>query len=163
MNIPQSTPDRFAPAQRLLHWAVVILLLLQYVVFESMGRAFRTLMESGTATYGTTQIAHIGIGIAVLVLALVRVALRLRDGVPPPPTGEPDLFVRLSKLTHLALYALLFLIPLAGLVAWFGQVRMAAEAHEVMASALQALVLLHVGAVLVHQFYWKTNLIRRMI
>ncbi|MBF9056795.1 hypothetical protein HKCCA1065_09330 [Rhodobacterales bacterium HKCCA1065] len=34
--------------------------------------------------------------------------------------------------------------------------------HEVLKSLLMLLVLVHVGAVLVHQFVWKTNIMQRM-
>lgn len=148
--------------QKRLHWAVVILLALQYFVFDAMGRLFHTLMDTGTAPWTTTSIAHLLIGIAVLAMALARLGLRARHGAPAAPAEEPAPLRTASKLAHWSIYALLLLIPVSGLVAWFGQAGTAAEAHEVLTSVLMWLVVLHLAAVAVHQFWWKTDLIRRM-
>jgi cytochrome b561 len=154
--------ERYSAGQRHLHWAVVVLLALQYFVFDRMGGAFRQVMETGSGSYGVTQIAHIAIGILVLLMALVRLLLRRRDGAPAAPEAEPKPFVLLAKLAHGALYLLLLALPLTGLIAWFGAMGSVAEVHEILTTALQFLVVLHIAAVLVHQFVWKTNLIRRM-
>ncbi len=152
----------FTALQKSLHWAVVLLLVLQYFLFDAMGRLFHTLMDTGAMPWTVTSVAHVVIGSAVLLLALARIVLRLRDGVPPPPMAEPAPFRTLSKLAHWAIYALLILIPLSGLVAWFGQVGAAAGAHETMTTLLQIIVVLHIAAVIVHQVWWKTNLLSRM-
>ena len=163
MTAPDPAGTTGYPArQKVLHWAVVLLLAAQYFVFDAMGRLFHGLMDTGTIPWTVTSVAHVAIGSAVLGLALVRIVLRLRDGVPPPPDAEPERFRRLSKLGHGAIYVLLILIPVSGLAAWFGQAAAAAEAHEVMTTLLQIVVILHVASVLVHQFWWKTGLLSRM-
>ena len=53
-------------------------------------------------------------------------------------------------------------LPITGMLAWGGQIKASAEVHEVLKSLLMLLVLVHVGAVLVHQFVWKTNIMQRM-
>ena len=155
-------PAAYTGLQKHLHWAVVLLLLLQYVLFDGMGRPFHQLMD-GAAAYSTTVIAHIAIGVAVLLLALWRLALRARHGAPAAPAGEPRLFAQVSKVAHGLLYVFLIGLPVIGLVAWFGKLGAAAEAHEIGTTVLMWLALLHVAAVVVHQFWWKTNLLRRMV
>ena len=66
-------------------------------------------------------------------------------------------------MAHGLLYVLLIGLPVIGLVAWFGKLGAAAEAHEIGTTVLMWLALLHVAAVVVHQFWWKTNLLRRMV
>ena len=154
--------DSYTHVQKALHWAVVVMLALQYFVFDAMGRAFHTLMESGEATYTTTTTVHLILGVLVLVLTLWRLVLRATHGAPEAPEAEPELFRKLSKLAHLGIYGLLLLLPLLGLIAWFGAVGAAGAAHEILTNLLMALVIAHVGAVVVHQFYWKTNLLARM-
>ncbi|WP_370271599.1 cytochrome b [Pseudooceanicola nitratireducens] len=155
-------PEGYSRLQKILHWAVVGLLLLQYFVFDRMGRMFHTLMDSGVTTWTVTSVAHVVIGVAVLLLVIARLGLRARHGVPDAPQEEPEPFRIAATLAHWGIYGLLVLIPLTGLAAWFGRVGPAAGGHELMTTALYWLVVAHVGAVLVHQFWWKTNLIKRM-
>lgn len=163
MSGQTSPATNYSTAQKALHWVVVVLLLLQYFVFDGMGRPFRDMMQTGFPVWTTTSIAHLAIGLTVLVLAIGRIALRLRHGAPAAPAAEPELFRKLSKIAHGAIYGLLLLLPVSGMVAWFGQQRNAAETHEIFTSALMVLVVVHVVGVAVHQFYWKTGLMRRMI
>jgi len=107
--------------------------------------------------------AHIAGGIAILALALWRVALRRSRGAPPPPEGEHSLTGRIATLSHWALYALILLLPVGGLVAWFGGVELAGEGHEVMSNLLLFVVAVHVAAALWHQFWLKDHLLRRMM
>ncbi|MWB76835.1 hypothetical protein GLS40_02215 [Pseudooceanicola sp. 216_PA32_1] len=153
----------YTPWQKRLHWAVVVLLALQYLVFDGMGRMFHTLMDTGMATYNTVSVMHIAIGVTVLALAAGRLILRVRHGAPAAPAEEPAQFRLVSKLAHWALYLLLVMIPVSGLVAWFVHAAAAAEAHEVMTTILMWLVFLHIAAVAVHQLWWKSGLLHRMI
>lgn len=159
--VDHHSPNSFTHLQKMLHWAVV-LLLLQYLFFDGMGRPFHQLRDTGVATYSTTVIFHIVIGVSVLVLALWRIALRLRLGAPPPPAQEPGWAQTAGKITHVLLYLMLVGLPLGGLMAWFTASETLADMHAAGTNILLALIVLHVGAVLVHQFYWKTDLLRRM-
>lgn len=152
----------FSPMQKRLHWIVVALLVLQYFVFDGMGRPFRQLMETGPS-YSLTVIAHIAIGLTVLVLALWRLELRLMVGAPQPPETEPELARLASKVVHGGIYLLLIALPLSGMVAWFFRIGGAGEAHEIGTNILMALVAVHVGAALVHHFWWRTDVLKRMI
>lgn len=155
-------PAAYSATQKRLHWAVVALLLAQYLVFDGMGRPFHQGVEAGAMSYGLTPVAHIAIGVTVLALAVWRVALRIRLGAPDAPEGEPTLARRASKWGHWALYFLLFALPLTGLRGWFWMSYDVADIHAVATNVLLALAGLHVAAALVHQFWWKTNLLARM-
>ena len=57
----------------------------------------------------------------------------------------------------------MFVMPMTGLVAVFGHVELAGRIHGgPLKLLLLALIAVHVGAVLVHQFYWKTDVLRRV-
>ena len=88
--------------------------------------------------------------------------MRWRRGVPLPPAEESPALQAVAKAVHLALYAILLLMPVSGLVAWFGHVGAAAQVHEVMKLPLLVLVGLHVLGALYHQFVLKNGLIERM-
>lgn len=160
--MPATPETSFSRLQKLLHWSVVVLLLLQYLIFDAMGRLFRQTLESGSPVWTTTSIAHLVIGLTVLALALWRVALRIRRGAPPPPADEPSWAITAGKLTHAALYVLLIGLPLGGLAAWGLGIHLMGDIHAIGTNLLLVVAGLHVAAVLVHQFWWKTNLLARM-
>lgn len=157
------TSSGFTGMQKGLHWIVAGLVAVQYMVFDEMGRPFRDLMEKGVRTYDATVVMHIAIGASVLLLTLWRLSVRLRKGTPPAPEGEPAWGRTASRISAALFYILLVLLPVSGSIAWFGMTGPAGGAHEFMTNLLIALVLVHVGAVIVHQYVWKTNVLREML
>lgn len=155
-------PKGYSVTQIGLHWIVAVLIVLQLVFGEAIGDAWEEMEEGGAAVYDAGALFHIGVGVAVLVLTLWRLSLRASRGAPPAPMDEPPLFRMLAHLGHLALYALMIVAPLTGLVAWFGGLEAAAEVHEVMKPLFIVLILAHVGAVIWHQVWLKDNLLERM-
>lgn len=153
----------YSATQILLHWIIAVLIGAQFLFNDPVGSAFRQLMRGTVPPFSWVVWAHIAAGIVILGLVIWRLALRVRRGAPPPPEGGPALLDLGATLAHWALYALMVLIPVSGLVAWFGGVGAAGEAHEVLTNLLLALVGLHVAAALWHQFGLKDNLLLRMM
>ncbi len=151
----------YSRAQIALHWGILLLLGVSYFSSDAMKSAWSA-FHNGRDAFGTVAAAHLWVGVAILVLALARVALRLSRGAPALPAGGSKVTDTIAKLTHLGLYAILLLIPTSGLVAWFGAVDLAGEAHEVMFNLGVALVVLHVAGAVYHQFVLKDGLIERM-
>ena len=145
-----------------LHWAVVILVALQMIFHEGMSTAFSAGMKAGDLTFSTPVILHFIGGSAITGLVLWRLMLRQERGVPAAPEGEPDLFKKLSKIGHWGFYIVLIGFPLTGALAWGSANAGAANIHEILKKVLIGLIAVHVGAVILHQFVWKTNLIDRM-
>ena len=175
------SPKGYSARQIRLHWMAAAVIVLQFVLHEPMSQAWDGIEEGLSPAFNWLVLSHIAGGVLVLVFALWRLALRHIRGVPPAPAAQAA-SLRLAKrarrrrpatrrrralqrgshLGHLGLYALMIAMPLSGLVAWFGGVSAAAEAHEVMKAALLALVALHVLAALWHQFWLKDGLMLRM-
>ncbi len=155
-------PEGYSRLQIRLHWITVALVALQYLLHDGIDDAYDLATETGNYVLSAPVIGHAAGGMIILLLAVVRLMLRREHGTPPPPAGEPALFQRLSHIAHIAFYVLLFALPVTGAAAWGGQVEAAGDAHEVLRALLALLILGHVGAVLVHQFVWKTNLFDRM-
>jgi cytochrome b561 len=151
----------YTPAQIALHWAVVVLFAVQVASGDAISAAFETLRETGTFAFALGIAAHVGAGLGVLAFALWRLALRARHGAPPPPPGTRAQHLAAAGV-HLALYAVMILMPVSGAVAWFGGVEAAAEAHEAMKPAALLLILVHVGAAVWHQVVLKDGLMARM-
>ncbi len=145
-----------------LHWGVAALVVWQYVLNELIARAWGVVARGGAATPGFGVYSHVVVGGLILVLMVWRLALRLREGAPPPPEQRPGLRA-LAGATHWGLYALLLLMPISGLAAWFGGIEVAAEAHSAMQAILLALVALHVAAALAHRFVFRSGVMERML
>lgn len=156
--------NSYSNAQKLLHWSVVVLLAVQYLFLDRMGRLFHQTAETGSPVWTTTSTLHVLIGVALLLLALARLALRARTGTPHPVGGaEPSWSETAANVTHFVLYALLIGIPLGGMGAWFLGNKQFAQAHEIGTSLLLWVIGLHVAAVVVHQFWWKSPILKRML
>ncbi|MFP5077498.1 cytochrome b [Rhizobium sp. YIM 134829] len=158
-------PQSFSLPQRVLHWTTVLLVLFNLLASDDMEhwwRAVRHGTEPAPDLLAGANL-HAYVGIAILAVAVLRLALRHIQGVPADPAVEPAPFRLLARITHFGLYALLIGMPIAGMAAYYGGIAQAGELHgELMKTALWILIGLHVAGALVHQFYWKTNVLRRM-
>src|SRR3954471_7630440 len=93
---------------RLIHWASAALV----VAALGLGTTMVWLVDDPAARFDLTQ-THKSIGITVLALTMLRLCLRIATTAPKPEPVAPCL-MRAAMATHLALYALLLLLPLSG-------------------------------------------------
>jgi cytochrome b561 len=156
-------PKGYSSAQIGLHWIIALLIALQFLFHEPMVEAFDSALEGTVQPFSWPVWAHIAGGMLILGLAIWRVILRRSRGAPPPPEGEGSLLGRAATLGHWALYALILLLPVGGLIAWFGGVELAGDAHGLLSNVLLFVVAVHVAAALWHQFWLKDHLLRRMM
>lgn len=159
-----SAPLSFSLPQRVLHWltaALVFFNLLPDGMSEWKGSIKRT--DAASADLVASANIHAYVGIAILVLVVLRLILRFIRGVPAPPPHEPAIFRLAAKLAHAALYILVFSMPLTGMAAYYLGYGVAGNLHaDVLKVVFWVLIAGHVLGALVHQFYWKTNVLRRM-
>ncbi|MCX7230047.1 MAG: cytochrome b/b6 domain-containing protein [Burkholderiales bacterium] len=173
---------RYAAPARGLHWLTSLLVLgivipagvwIKY--FEPADEAFKLRLYN----------VHESVGVIVFVLVLLRLVYRWRNPPPPLPADTPA-FVRLAAhAVHIALYALLLLMPIGGFLAtnaWgfplsvFGVLPLPSPVgkdealakvfsflHWSGAIAIGALILGHIVGALYHQFVRRDGLIRRML
>lgn len=171
-------PERYPLLMRILHWTMALLIL----GMIAAGLYMTSLPEedpSRMQIYGL----HKSFGVLVLLLVFVRVLVRLRSTVPPLPEKIPQTEAVLARLGHFVLYLLIFAVPLAGIamsnsfgypVEFFGLAlpfsfpenkeiaSLFAEAHELLAFGLLAIVGIHVLAVIKHRVKDHVNLLSRM-
>lgn len=96
----------------LLHWAIAFLILAN-VALGLTG----ALLPDGTLSDDQIRLVidtHKSIGITVLGLAIVRVLWRLTHRPPPLPTEFPGWERVTAHAAHIALYVLIFAMPLTG-------------------------------------------------
>lgn len=166
--------DHYSRVARWLHWTMGLL-----IVGNLIG---------GLAHDVNAQLIiplHKATGILILALAVVRIIWRMLNPAPPLPAGMSVWERALASFTHAILYALMVLIPLSGWVmssasrfpiSFYGLFDVpkfavvkdstlydiSHEGHEILAFAMIALLLIHVGAALRHHFVLKDGLLARM-
>lgn len=173
-----NTGERFGPVAIFLHWAIAACIVLSVAFGLISGAA-----DSAELTQ-STMVVHQSLGVTIFVLALVRVGWRLTHRAPPLPAAMPRSQKIAAALTHGALYLILFVMPITGYVGLaargrpiniFGlfdlprvvdrSIKTSAayqNVHDNLQYVLYALLVLHVGAALYHQFVVKDGLLARM-
>lgn len=128
---------------------------------------------------------HKWLGVTIFALAVIRALWRLTHPSPPMPSGMPAWQQRVAHSTHLAIYVLLFAIPLSGWlmssafgfqVIYFGVLpipdllgkdkvlaEQLKELHELLNIALWVLLLMHVAAALKHHIIDRDTVLYRML
>lgn len=164
--------DRHPTLLILLHWLTALAVIVAYVSSGDPTKASHVLS-------GQT---HVASGLAVLALVLLRLPVRLIAGTPadvPAPRWQQ----RAARAMHVALYALLFAVPLAGWVELADKatqfsvlgwnlplpdagalwVRALGAAHTTLGDALAWLAGLHAAAALLHHYVLRDGILVRML
>jgi cytochrome b561 len=129
-------------------------------------------------------IFHKNTGVVLFVLVVIRLVYRARNAPPPVPAHLPAWQVFVAQLTHRLLYALLFVMPIAGYVRVraggfpiealdaMGMPALVPKSEAVAAFAksvhfyggwtIAFLVALHIGAALQHGLIKRDGVFSRM-
>ncbi|MBB3658862.1 cytochrome b561 [Rhizobium sp. BK650] len=155
----------YSLSQRFLHWATVFLVLFNLLLPDGMNTWQRLVRHGGTPS--PEQIAsaniHAYVGIGILLVTILRLCLRFVQGVPPETAGEPAVFRLAARLAHASLYLLLLALPASGIAVYYlGMEALSALHADILKVILWIVISAHVLGALVHQFYWKTDVLRRM-
>lgn len=125
---------------------------------------------------------HKSVGFTLLLLVALRLVWRLMHRPPALPSDLTPLDRKLAAAGHHGLYLMMFLMPISGMLMtlyskyglkWFGiqiyggldkpeMTKFFSEVHEVFATLLVILIVVHVLGALKHQFIAKNGLMRRM-
>lgn len=174
-----NTRDSYGAVAIFLHWAIVILIIAQYVIIESA----EDLPDGIEKLSITTQ--HKSLGMLVLLLVLARIGWKLVNRGKPVPVAMPP-WQRISAAAgHGLLYLLILLQPISGwamssaanypvtLFGWFQFPALVApnhdlhegleEVHEVLFYAMVVVAVVHAAAALYHHFLLKDDTLRRML
>ena len=152
----------YSRAQIGLHWAVAVLVVVQLVFSKAMSAAFDANIQAGSRVFTTSSILHMATGSAILLLMFVRLTLRRERGVPPAPQSDPLWQQRAARAVHIAFYALLLAMPVAGALAWGLGNEGLGNVHGLAGQVLTVLLALHIGAAVYGQFVQKTGVLSRM-
>lgn len=175
----RNTPDRWGWVSQSLHWLIALLIVVIAVIGLTMG----DLPNSPRKI--SVYALHKSLGLTVLALVALRLAWRMYAGAPHHLPGTPAWQRWAASMTHLALYAVMFAMPLTGWLLnsaagyplqWFklfnlpalaaeddGLRELAEEMHEAGFWLLLVLVLVHAGAALFHHLFQRDDTLRRML
>lgn len=161
----ESRPMGYSTAQIVLHWLIALLVLFQVSFGEDIAPAYRALRKGEAAGADDLFNAdlHIYTGIAILALACLRLALRLTRGAPPAPASEGILLKWIAATVHLILYAVIFFMPLTGILAWYLGVGAAGEIHELGKAVIIIALVLHVAGALWQHFVVRSDVLVSML
>ena len=174
-----STPTRWGTPARLFHWVMAA-----GIVFMVGFGLWMTELPPSMRKLNVYAL-HKSVGITLLGLAALRLIWRAKDARPDEVPGQPAWQTAVAKLTHVATYALLFIIPLSGWLynsasgfplRWFklvnlprlsesdpGLKALAHTVHEYGVWTLVALVALHAGAAHKHHVIERDNTLVAMV
>ena len=174
----RNTSERWGALARLFHWVIVLMLIGQFIMAE--------LAED--LPLGMEKIAllarHKSVGITILLLAVLRLGWRALNPTPRAPAGARWEHA-LARGAHVALYGLLFAMPLSGWmmssaknypVSWFNVLPLPNlvpvsesiyefmhETHELLATTLIVIAAAHVLGALRHHFIKRDDVLKRML
>jgi cytochrome b561 len=178
--MPLSTAEvQYRRTARLLHWGMALAVL-------AMIPAGLVMVQSGLdrSLQNALFLFHKNMGVVLLGLVVVRAVYRWWCPPAPLPESMSALQVRIAGLSHRALYALLFVVPVAGYVRvkaggfpiesldWLGVpslvprsdalAEIAKSIHYFGGIALAALIGLHVAAAAYHGIIRRDGVFSRM-
>lgn len=187
-NLPPDAPETGAsstPALRYgaiaigLHWLMALLVIGLLGVGTWMTELATSPLKIQVYTW------HKWIGLSVLALAVLRLAWRASHRAPPLPTTMPRWQRLGAHSSHVAMYLLLFAMPLSGWLqnsaagfplTWFGLFKVPAlivrdkaafaywqDVHELLAYSLMIIIALHFAAALKHHFIDRDQVLVRML
>ena len=179
MEPDAASAARYSRGAIAFHWAIALLIIANFLI------AWRAEDLPKPEAYGVMAY-HKAIGITVLLLTVGRIVWRLTHRPPPLLESLKAWEAALAKVTHALFYILMIAVPVAGWglhsaygakpVSLFGVIDFPAlpvgqdkataglfhELHEIFATLMLALFVLHVLAALKHQFIDRDGTLRRI-
>ena len=167
---------QFTIFSRILHWTMAVMIIA--MLFIGIG------MVASLSDYHWLVSIHKPLGVLILILVAIRLVNRLFNPAPPLPEGMPLLLRFAAHASHVALYALMFALPLVGWgmlsaarypIVLYGSLQLPpilphdavlyAElrtAHTILAFLLFATFLAHLGAALMHALIFRDGVFPSM-
>lgn len=162
-----------------LHWLIGLMILISFGVGLTMVDMSLSPLKLRLYSW------HKWAGVTIFMLVLIRCVWRITHAVPPLPADMPRWQRIAAEASHLALYALMIVIPLSGWLmssakgfqtVYFGVLPIPdllqknkelgetlALVHQALNFTMIGIVILHAAAALKHHFIDKDDILRRML
>ena len=174
----QQSNEKFGPVAIFLHWLTALAIAVA-VVFGLI-----SVYADGAEMTRTALLIHQSVGFAAFLVVLFRIVWRLTHASPALPDEMPRYQKVAATLTHVLLYVTMLALIVTGYIGLAARGRAISIAglfdlprvvpldrmlsvtsqnlHDYGQYLLYALLALHVGAALYHQFVVKDGVLRRM-
>ena len=162
-----ATP-RYSILQARLHWIVVGLVVLQFLIRGAMVETMAAVRAGDIPAIGAYLLANLHLLSGLVIGFLMAFRLYLRFTGPQgfyttlPPTGSSRWLELAARAVHSLFYLLLLSMPLSGLSAWY-EVPGAAAVHHWQKMILLTLLILHVAAAMVHLWLLRDGVFQRIL
>jgi len=177
----KNTSNEFGLIAKLLHWGVATLFILQFIwVYIKI----YALPEKSALGLFLLKLVHKPIGFFLLVISFLTVYWRLTNIKPSFPKSMPEWEKFAAKVVHFCLFFVIVMMPVTGFIASnyggfpiniFGlfklplilptdkeRAKLFLALHEYCSYLSIFLLIVHLGAVVKHQFIDKCNILKRM-
>ncbi len=157
------SPDFYTVLQRRLHWLVIVLLLVQYLLQGPMRDALAAIEreESLGFVHFLVTTAHTWGGISIALIMLWRWQLR-RRAVPLNGGRMSQQLQRLVTIHHISIYVTIGVMAVSGAMHYYLGLSFAARWHELGKWLLLALIVVHIAGAALHARRDSTVLLRMM-
>ena len=168
----------YHPFAKFLHWTVVVLVAIQFVLAGIMGGARR-----GNPDFFLNL--HMSFGVTILPFVFLLLFMRFFRPVDKPEMLNPRWQEKAAVVVHYLLYLLLILVPISGwafasvnglTINLFGVFTLPVlfiqgssvgntigEMHSTLATLIGILIAGHIGAAFYHHFILKDSVLGRML
>ena len=109
MNDPSRRIDRYGSLSIALHWLMLVLIIGVYTCIDLVD-----FFAEGSNAEEFLKTWHFTLGLSILALVVLRVIVNVTSKVPEIQPVPPNWQKKAGNLMHLALYALMFCMPVAG-------------------------------------------------
>ena len=174
----RDTEKSYGGVSQILHWGMFALIISLFVIANLMKGT--PIGPEKFQLYGL----HKSLGLSLFIILLGRIFWRISNATPKD-AGAPAWENFAAHGLHIALYAVLLIMPISGMlmtfagdhpVSWFGLIDMpnligknealettAKFIHGTAAKVMMLMVAGHVGAALFHKFVRKDGIMQRML
>lgn len=169
----KSTPTRYGSVAIAIHWLTALLIVFLFTT------GLLAAAQADPAAKVALLRAHIPLGAGVLLLTLFRIAWWwVADKQPAPPAGQPGWQKVTARAVHVGLYLVVLVAASSGIAtlvvsgalpAIIGsatlpnlEIVLPRLVHGGVTKLMLALLVLHIGAALYHQFIRRDRLLARM-
>lgn len=175
----RNTNTAWGVVSQSLHWLIVALVVLQYILAETAEE-----LPLGMAKLATLA-RHKSVGMTILGLAVIRLLWRIGNRTPALPQAMRGWERILARGSHAGLYLCIFALPVTGWlmssaknfpVSWFGWFQfpdlvapdprlfdVLRSTHATIFYCLSALAILHVLGAIKHHFVDRDDVLMRML
>ena len=153
----------FSIYQRLMHWMVLILCIIQVPTAWAIQRTHMAHLFLKPKPFDLfLHQVHAWSGWLIMALALSQLILRFTYGRPPPIQGMSVLERMIAGVTHAVLYGQLLALPITGTIAMYVTFRIA-SLHSLLSWMLLVVATTHALAALWQHFRRRDDVLRRKI